>query len=212
MFTGIVAGRLAVKSVQPLSGGKQMALILPAANTLLNTGDSIALNGVCTTAIDISESGFSIQLLAETLQKTTLGSVKPGDALNWELSATPATALGGHLVYGHVDETAIIQRIQQSSPWTVVTIHFSPKFRPYLVEKGSVCIDGTSLTVVDIQSETFSVHLIPHTFKNTVLHEKKAGDTVNIEYDIIAKYLYNFTTVSNRDAYLFHTLNKAGFV
>ncbi len=212
MFTGIVAGLLTVKSIRPLHGGKEIGLILPNASQHLRTGDSIALNGVCTTAIQISDTGFWVQLLSETLSKTTLTHLKVGDQLNWELSATPTTALGGHLVYGHVDETGQIHSITRTTPWTIVSIAFGSKYSAFLVPKGAICIDGISLTVVDIRDNIFSVHIIPHTFESTVLRNKKTGDPINLEYDIVAKYLYNFKNVSNQDASLFTTLNKAGFI
>ncbi|NBV84270.1 riboflavin synthase [bacterium] len=211
MFTGIIAGTLIVADVTDIAHGRRVRLAFPGAINRLNTGDSIALNGVCTTAIDITDNGFSIELLAETLKKTSFDRVKSGAILNWELSATPTTALGGHLVYGHVDEVGTIVSIRANGTFNVVEVRYSAQFQPFLIRKGSICINGISLTVVDVTPTTFTCHLIPHTSAHTVIHTQKSGDMVNLEYDIVAKYLYNFSR-ENTDTSLRDTLNKAGFL
>lgn len=190
-----------------------MRIEFPKATSQLKEGDSVALDGVCTTAIQIDGSGFSIQLLQETLKKTTLGQLSAGHVVNWELSATPITALGGHIVYGHVDEVGILRSLQFNGEFAILSIEYSPQYRPFLIPKGSICINGTSLTVVDVHESTFSCHLIPHTIKSTSLEFKKPGNSVNLEYDIVAKYLYNFTQLTpgtSSESFL-NTLNKAGF-
>ena len=214
MFTGIIAGSTTVSTITALSTGRQLRIQFPGANTRLASGDSIALNGVCTTAIDIDASGFSIQLLQETLKKTNFNSIKVGDALNWELSATPTTALGGHIVYGHVDDVGTISAISDEGPFKILSIGYSPQFRVYLIPKGSICINGISLTVVDVTPTTFSCHIIPHTIANTGLYAQKSGNLVNLEYDIVAKYLYNFHSFSQEasEKSLLDTLNKAGYL
>jgi riboflavin synthase len=214
MFTGIVAGSATVTALTALSTGLQLRIRLPGANIQIATGDSIALNGVCTTAIDIDATGFSVQLLQETLKKTSFKSIKVGDSFNWELSATPTTALGGHLVYGHVDEVGTISTISDEGPFKILSIAYSPQFRVFLIPKGSICINGISLTVVDVSATHFSCHIIPHTIANTGLYAQKSGNLVNLEYDIVAKYLYNFHSFNQgaSEKSLLDTLNKAGYL
>jgi riboflavin synthase len=212
MFTGIVGGLVTVSTVSTLGNGVQLRIQFPNANSHLTEGASIALNGVCTTAIDIDSTGFTIQLLQETLKKTSFKTVSVGDSLNWELSVTPTTALGGHFVYGHVDEVGTLLSAHSSGPWTVIQIGYSDQYRPYLIPKGSICIDGISLTVVDVTPTFFSCHIIPHTLDKTVLGSKKSGDSVNLEYDIIAKYLYNFHLGTQGPPPILDTLKKAGYL
>jgi len=212
MFTGIIAGTATILSVKSLQNGKEFRIHLDSAADRLQLGDSIALNGVCTTALHISKSEFTIQVLPETLTKTTFSIASVGDPLNWETSATPTTALGGHIVYGHVDEIGRVGSWSTGHAFNELTIHYSSQFRPYLIPKGSICINGISLTVVDVSERYFTCHIIPHTATHTVLNQLSNGSQVNLEYDIVAKYLYNFTNVHTKrsDQNLLETIKKAG--
>lgn len=203
MFTGIIQEIGLIKSIKPLAKGKEVIVSASQVLPSLKLGDSIAINGACSTAIAITSSSFTVQFLEETLKKTTFSSLKVTQKVNLELSLTPSTHMGGHFVSGHVDDVGKLLKLEKKSPWGLIQIEFKPQFRPYLISKGSITIDGISLTVVDITESTFTCHLIPHTLANTNLSEKRAGDGVNLEYDMIGKYLYNFVVLKQTSPQLF---------
>ena len=195
MFTGLIQAKASIKSIAKKGSGKEMVIHIPAQLfDEIQIGDSISISGVCSTATMLNNENqtITIDYLEETLNKTTLGQVKEGDAVNIELCLTPTTKMGGHIVSGHVDEVGQIQSFDKDGEWGVLTIKFSKENSPYLIPKGSIAIDGISLTVVDISETTFSVHLIPHTIESTTLKTKKANDLVNLEYDQYGKYVYRF--------------------
>mgnify|MGYP001429413695 CR=1 FL=1 len=195
MFTGLVQSKAMLKTITEKGSGKEMTIQIdgPLFNDI-QIGDSISISGVCSTATVLNKEDqiISVDYLEETLKKTTLGQAKIGDSLNIELCLTPTTKMGGHIVSGHVDEVGVIQSFDKDGEWGVLVIKFSPQNSPYLIPKGSISIDGISLTVVDITDDTFSVHLIPHTIENTTLKEKVVNDGVNLEFDQYAKYIYRF--------------------
>jgi len=151
-------------------------------------GDSVSINGVCCTVMENDGTKFKVQLLNETLKKTNLGDLTQGDSVNLEAALSPSKLVGGHFVTGHVDETGVIKEIELGDPFGKIVVQFTKENRKYLIPKGSVALDGISLTVGDLEDDTFSCHLVPHTLKNTTLNSKKAGDTLNIEYDMLGKY------------------------
>ena len=152
-------------------------------------GDSIAVNGVCLTATAFSDGSFTADAMAETLAKTNLGKLKPGSKVNLERALRLGDRLGGHWVSGHVDGVGSIVRIEKHDIATLITIQAPAQVMKYIIKKGSVGIDGTSLTVVDFTGDSFQVSLIPHTAHATILGSKGIGDTVNLESDILGKYI-----------------------
>jgi riboflavin synthase len=156
----------------------------PLVSTDLRTGDSVAVNGVCLTAVTVQDATFTADVMAETWKRSALGALAAGDPVNLERAATPATRLGGHLVQGHVDG---VGTILDAGPELRVAL--PPGLSRYLVEKGSIAVDGVSLTVIEARDEWFRVSLIPTTLRLTTLGRKQAGDPVNLEVDVIAKYV-----------------------
>ncbi|MCL5779807.1 MAG: riboflavin synthase [Firmicutes bacterium] len=152
-------------------------------------GDSIAVNGVCLTVTTFGEGAFTADVMAETLAKTNLRDLRPGSKVNLERALRLGDRLGGHMVSGHVDGVGTIAALEKYDIATVVTVQAPPQVMKYIIKKGSVAIDGTSLTVVDFDQDKFQVSLIPHTAHATVLGSKKIGETVNLEADILGKYI-----------------------
>jgi len=190
MFTGIINHLGYFKKFS--LGKKVLSIEAPTIAPKLETGESLAINGVCLSLIKKEKSILSFNLSEETYRHTNLGSLRIRDMLNLELPVTLSTPLSGHLVTGHVDTTGKILKIVSSGKGKRFTFSFPEKLRPYLVPKGSVCINGISLTIADISTLSFDVELIPITLKNSNLGVLKRGSTVNIESDIIGKYVYNW--------------------
>jgi len=182
MFTGIVEQ---VGEVQ--SAGTRLAVRTPLASEL-ERGDSIAVNGVCLTAVDIGDERFEADVMEETLVRSSLGRLQAGDRVNLELALRVGDRLGGHFVQGHVDATGRIETIDQRDHSRVVRIGAPPDLMRYVVEKGSIAVDGVSLTVVEVDAKGFSVSLIPETLERTTLGSAAEGDPVNLEVDMLAKY------------------------
>ena len=189
MFTGIIEELGTVKAVNK---GRESATLEMGAEKVvegLNLGDSVAVNGVCLTVIDFGRSGFSAEVMAETLRKSNLGKLKSGDRVNLERAMRLGDRLGGHLVAGHVDATGTIKSSVREDIATVFTVLAPEEILRYVIDKGSVAIDGISLTVVDYDKKSFRVSIIPHTASQTTLGFKKSGDTVNLEADMLAKFV-----------------------
>jgi len=191
VFTGIVEELGQVESLTDQGDAVRLAVRGPKVVADAAPGDSIAVNGCCLTVVELTEATFTADVMQETLLKTGLGSLGPGAPVNLERAATATTRLGGHLVQGHVDETGSILRRTPSEHWELVEVTFPPRLAPYLVEKGSVTVDGVSLTVVSVDDAagTFTVSLIPETLARTTLGARQPGDVVNLEVDVIAKYV-----------------------
>jgi riboflavin synthase len=189
MFTGIIEELGAVESIT-MEGGN--ASILIGASTVTEDtrdGDSIAVNGVCLTALDVSPVSFRADVSRETLDRSTLGSLKAGSRVNLERAVTPATRLGGHIVQGHVDgRGTFLSAVREGEFWTV-TIGFTPEFAKYLVYKGSVAVEGISLTVAALRGDSFDIAVIPKTWELTNFSTLMPGDAVNLEADVIGKYV-----------------------
>ena len=185
MFTGIVEEVGSVKAVE------EGRLVIGAAEVLgdVKVGDSIAVNGACLTVTTYDESGFSVDVVPETLRRTNLGELTSGSPVNLERSMPAYGRFGGHMVQGHVDGTATIRSIESEGDALMVIFDAPTSVMRYVVEKGFIAVDGASLTIVNCDNFSFSVTLIPHTQENTVFKSKRVGDSVNLEVDIMAKYV-----------------------
>ena len=189
MFTGIVEERGTVASVEPLTNAERIAIRGSVALESVRPGDSIAVNGVCLTVVEIGPDIFTADVMAETLKRSSLGNAGVGSEVNLERAARLDSRLGGHLVQGHVDGTGQVLVIEPDPHWTLMRISLPSGLGRYVVEKGSITVDGVSLTVVSVDDEGFSVSLIPTTLSETTLGSRRVGDTVNLEVDAIAKYV-----------------------
>ena len=189
MFTGIVEELGTVAAVH--DQGDAIRLSVRAVTALDGTrlGDSISVNGCCLTVAAIEGDTWTADLMQETLDKTSLAGVAPGDKVNLERAMTAGTRLGGHLVQGHVDGVGAVVRRTPSEHWDVVEISLPPELARYVVPKGSICVDGVSLTVVEVGPESFTVSLIPETLSRTTLGTRRPGDRVNLETDVIARHV-----------------------
>jgi len=189
MFTGIVEELGSVVAVKELGDAARIEVRGPLVVGDARQGDSIAVNGVCLTVLDVVGEGFTADVMKETLDRSSLGALRPGDPVNLERAATLGTRLGGHLVQGHVDGLGTLLSREASKQWEVLTIGLPERLSRYLVEKGSITVDGVSLTVVSVAAEQFTVSLIPTTLRFTTLGAKRPGDPVNLEVDVLAKYV-----------------------
>lgn len=191
MFTGLVEEVGIIDNSTNIGGGKKLKV--KADIVLQNTkiDESIAINGCCQTVVSINKDYFEVVAIEETLRKTTLASYKRGDKVNLERAIAVGDRLGGHYVQGHIDTIGIVLKIlKESSDW-LISIKFPIEFRKYIVNVGSICINGVSLTVAKVDADIFTVAIIPHTFANTTIGKLKNGDKVNLEFDILGKYVEN---------------------
>ena len=188
MFTGLVETTARVRRVQPDGDGVRLEVETPLGASL-EAGDSIAVNGVCLTAVDPSSSGFRADVMAETLRRSSLGPLAEGDAVNLELPLRAGDRLGGHVVQGHVDGTGTVAELRDEGFARLVRIDCEPALLRYVVEKGSIAVDGVSLTVADLDERSFTVSLIPETLERTTLGMASPGRVVNLEVDVLAKYV-----------------------
>lgn len=189
MFTGLVEELGKVAAVEPQTDACRLTI---AASTVLEDtrpGDSIAVNGCCLTVVATDGDTWTADVMAETLAKTALGALQPGDRVNLERAVRADQRLGGHLVQGHVDGVGRVVGRTPGDHWEVVEISLPPELARYLVDKGSITVDGTSLTVVDAGDDAFTVSLIPETLARTTLGFRQPGDRVNLEVDVLAKYV-----------------------
>jgi riboflavin synthase len=191
VFTGLVEGLGRVEQVVDENSGRRLTLIWPdlSAGEPLILGESIAINGCCLTVTGSSGPQFQVQAGPETLARTNLGEKKPGDRVNLERALKVGDRLGGHFVQGHVDTTAVLRDRHREGEWEFLAFGIDASWAPLLVEKGSIAVDGVSLTLVDLWPDAFSVMLIPHTLAMTTLGGACLGDRANIEIDILAKHV-----------------------
>jgi riboflavin synthase len=209
MFTGIIEELGTVAAIE--DQGDAVRLTVRATSVLEDAGlgDSISVNGCCLTVTALGVDSWTADVMQETLDKTSLGGLAVGDPVNLERAATLATRLGGHLVQGHVDAVGTILQRQPSDHWDLVTIGLPEQLAPYLVDKGSIAVDGVSLTVVEAQTDRFTVSLIPETLARTTLGDRTVGDPVNLETDVIAKHVATLVRAyTTNDAY--NTKNTGG--
>jgi riboflavin synthase len=189
MFTGIIEGIGQVTQAQRRGDLVALTIAVPAALTDMVVGDSICVNGVCLTVRALGQGAFEADCTAETLQRTNVGSLKPTDEVNLERALKLSDRLGGHLVTGHVEGLGYISEMARGSGSMTMTMRVPQEIASFLVEKGSVAVEGVSLTVNSIRGAEFQVAVIPHTAQNTTLGRRRVGDQVNIEVDIIGKYV-----------------------
>lgn len=194
MFTGIVEELGTVVEVVDLDDARRLRI---AASTVLEgtgLGDSIAVNGCCLTVTSRDEESWTTDVMAETLDKTSTGALRVGERVNLERAVTPTTRLGGHIVQGHVDATGSVRRRSPSEHWDLVEIAMPAELGRFLVEKGSITVDGVSLTVVEVGADSFTVSLIPETLARTTLGVRAVGEPVNLEVDVLAKHVERLLT------------------
>jgi len=212
LFTGLILEMGEISSFKKRSGGAILSLKANEVASTAKKGDSISVNGVCLTVVSKNNNTLSFDLSEETLRCTNLGSLKTGDIVNLEPSLSPDSKIGGHFVTGHVDVAGRIRSKVNIGDMMKVEIEAPSNVINFLVEKGSVAVDGISLTIVDILKDGFTVVIIPHTAKLTTMGFKVPGDTVNIEVDILGKYVARFLNRDgNRDSRFMKTLMEEGY-
>ncbi|MCI8755483.1 MAG: riboflavin synthase [Oscillospiraceae bacterium] len=189
MFTGIIEEVGSLKKLQKEAAGAVFEISCKRVLEGLQIGDSIAANGVCLTATAFTSHSFTAAAMHETLRRSTLGNLHPGSPINLERAMAANGRFGGHMVAGHIDGTGTISNIEKDGNAVWYTLQASPQILRYIVEKGSVALDGISLTVAEVRADYFKVSVIPHTLAQTALAQKRTGDCVNIENDIIGKYV-----------------------
>ena len=190
MFTGIVATTGSIREIERQDGQARFAIATGELDLGgLQLGDSIAVNGVCLTAVEFDDKGFGADLSRETLELTTLGKLEPGSRVNLERAMALGDSLGGHLVTGHVDGVGSVESVRPDSGSICIRIAAPESLARYIAQKGSVCVDGTSLTVNRVDGPAFEVMIVPHTQERTIIAGYTAGTAVNLEVDIIARYL-----------------------
>lgn len=194
MFTGLVEEVATLQSITHEAHSAHLQLAVRRIQQGLQIGDSIAVSGVCLTVVTFTASGFVADAVPETIRRTSLGQLRPGDQVNVERALRVGDRLGGHIVSGHVDGIGRITDVAREGIATVITMTAKPDVMRYIVEKGSICVDGVSLTVMDVQENTFRVSLIPHTGHETTLGNSRVGRTVNLECDVLAKYVERLLT------------------
>jgi riboflavin synthase len=189
MFTGIVEELGEIVALDRDGDSARLTVRGPLVVSDAVHGASIAVNGVCLTVVDVKDDAFTVDVMKETLDRSSLAALAPGSAVNLERPVRPADRLGGHIVQGHVDGVGEIVSREPGERWEVVTIGLPADLARYVVDKGSITVDGISLTVVEAREDAFTVALIPTTLELTTLGRKQAGDPVNLEVDVVAKYV-----------------------
>ncbi|MBT6121191.1 riboflavin synthase [bacterium] len=191
MFTGLIEGLSQISKISKNRSGLDVHCRYAVPNDT-KIGASVCLNGVCSTIVSTSETSFFIQLLSETLEISTFNDIAVGDYLNLEWSLTPSSKMGGHIVSGHVDDVGVIEEISWGEKWGTLVIEFDEKWKNNIVYKGSITIDGISLTIAELGKNWVKCCVIPHTLESTVLKYKKNGDKVNLEFDMLGKYFNRY--------------------
>jgi riboflavin synthase len=188
MFTGLIEDVGHVRAVASVPGGTRLTVETRLAPEL-GIGDSVATNGVCLTVVSRDAGAWAADVSPETLRVTALGRLEPGSLVNLERSLAVGSRLGGHLVQGHVDGTGVVEAVRQDGDFWRVTVSFPDVLAPYFIEKGSVAVDGISLTVASLAQSSFDVQIVPHTWTHTALHAATPGTLVNLECDMVGKYV-----------------------
>jgi len=216
MFTGIIEELGQIAALEKRGDGARIIIAAQNVTGGTNEGDSIAVNGVCLTALDVRENSFAADVSNETLNRSTLGDLNVGSTVNLERAVTPATRLGGHIVQGHVDARGKFLEAKQDGDFWTVRIGYPKEIGRYLVYKGSISVEGISLTIANLFDDSFEIAVIPKTWELTNLSGLKNGDAVNLEVDVIAKYvermmLYGKPAAKNEEITM-EKLTKLGFV
>ena len=213
MFTGIIEELGTVGQLDRRPDSIKLTILARKVLEGTQLGDSIAVNGVCLTVTSMTDSSFTADVMHETMRRSSLSDIKSGSKVNLERAMQVGGRLGGHIVSGHIDGVGHIARIAAAGIARVITISIPKDMEPFIVEKGSIAIDGISLTVVSVGNSQFSVSIIPHTMANTTLIDKHPGAVVNLETDVIGKYVHSFTTAhtGKRSGITLETLLENGF-
>ena len=217
MFTGIIEEKGIVTEVKKGTVSSRLTVRADIIMKDIHLGDSIAVNGVCLTASSLTEKSFTADVMAETLRKSNLGNLCPGDMVNLERAMLMGGRFGGHIVSGHTDGTGMIKSMKREENAVWVTVEPQKELMRYIIKKGSAALDGISLTVASVEDTSFSVSVIPHTGAETTLLDKKPGDIINIECDVIGKYVEKMLGVTNsetkkKSSLDMETLLRNGFV
>ena len=199
MFTGIVEELGKINSITIHGSSGQLSIKAKTVLEGTKIGDSIAVNGVCLTVTSLSSDGFTADIMAETVRRSSFGKSRPGDPVNLERAMAADGRFGGHIVAGHVDDTGVISSLEKEENALWITITTSPEVLKYIIEKGSIAIDGVSLTVAYVDNTCFKVSIIPHTIDKTALHSKRVGDIVNLENDMVGKYVEKLLLFGNAE-------------
>jgi len=197
MFTGIIQYTGYIKSINELDGGRELTIESNIAH-LLEVDDSICINGVCQTVVKQANNEFIVQAVEETLRKTTFGDMEKDQLVNLERSLTMNQLLDGHIVQGHVDTTGRVTEISKEGTDYLITIEYPAEFASLLVGRGSISVDGISLTVARLTDETFTVAIIPYTYDHTNVNTLTSGSSVNLEFDILGKYVARHLELNSR--------------
>ncbi|RDY23748.1 riboflavin synthase [Romboutsia maritimum] len=208
MFTGIIEEIGIVKKITATKKSGEITICAKKILDDLNLGDSVSINGVCLTVNDIKSSEFTADIMMSTIKCTNLGNLNPNDNVNLERAMRLSSRFGGHIVTGHVDTTGIITNIEKVENSILLTIKTNNTFFENLILKGSITIDGISLTICFMDKTCFKVSIIPHTRENTTLASKKIGSVVNLEGDIVGKYIKNFLNFENSKSIISSNINK----
>ena len=193
MFTGLVQSTGVIRGAEDIRSGRNLLIGDITIPEKIKLGDSVAVNGCCLTVVDIGEDTFAFEAGPETLQRTTCGDLRKNDRVNLEFSLCVGDPLGGHFVTGHIDGIGELHLRENDDEWSTCSFRVPRKLTTQMISKGSIAVDGVSLTLVEVQSEHFTVQLIPHTLSHTTLGELSPGSKVNIETDILAKYVQKST-------------------
>jgi riboflavin synthase len=199
MFTGIIQEVGKVKEITRSMDFAQIEITCGQVLSKLNIGDSIAVNGVCLTATKINTVSFEADVMIKTLELTSLGKLSNSDLVNLELAMLASDRFGGHFVQGHVDAVAVVTKTLVTKDWTQIQIKVSPDLLKYIVAQGSICLDGVSLTVGEVVQDLISVWLIPKTLEKTNFADKKIGDVINVEVDLLAKHVERLMQSKSKD-------------
>ena len=189
MFTGLVQTTGIIHNAEDIGSGRNLSIGDITIPEKIKLGDSVAVNGCCLTVVDIAGDTFAFEAGPETLQRTTCGDLRTNDRVNLEFSLCVGDPLGGHFVTGHIDGVGELHLREDDDEWSICSFRVPRKLTTQMISKGSIAVDGVSLTLVEVQSEHFTVQLIPHTLSNTTLGDLSPGSKVNIETDILAKYV-----------------------
>jgi riboflavin synthase len=214
MFTGLIAEKGTVVEASANARGLRIAVRTPGLSGEVKIGDSVSVNGVCLTAVRIAPPVLEFDAVTETAERTALDRLRVGESVNLEPALRVGDRLGGHMVLGHVDGLGRLRKIEKIGSETRLSFTAPPEIMQYIVPKGSIAVDGVSLTIADCGSEGFSVAVIPHTLSSTTLGEKNSGSFVNLETDIIGKYVFQYVgkAAQSTDQSLLEKLSEGGFL
>lgn len=211
MFTGIIEEIGRVKAISNGSRGAQLQINSDKLRLLAKMGDSIAINGACLTVTDISTGSLSFDAVPETMRRTALGHLKVDDRVNLEDAVRVGEPMGGHIVQGHVDAIGTISRLIEEGTSVRLSVSLDPAALRYVVPKGSICVDGVSLTVAEVNSAGFTVAVIPATWRDTVLCDRSVGSIVNVETDVLGRYVERLFAGAQTSSVSEESLRRAGF-